>query len=107
LLVGRIIRFLAAALVWAAMAVVLVFMTVSVRAAAPVVSLGTSFTVAEDTPFLLPGAAMVVSTLAGSGTSGSADGTGAAAQFAQAGAIVVPGPPPRFWRRRIRWWCSL
>ena len=68
LLVGRVIRFLAAALVWVAMAVVLVFMAAPVRAAAPVVSLEPSFTGAEDTPFLLAGSTRVVTTLAGSGT---------------------------------------
>ena len=89
LLVGRVIRFLAAALVWVAMAVVLVFMAAPVRAAAPVVSLEPSFTGAEDTPFLLAGSTLLVSTLAGSSTPGNADGTGAAAQFANLNGVAV------------------
>jgi trimeric autotransporter adhesin len=64
-------------------------LTVAVRAAAPVLSLEPSFTGAEDTPFLLAGSTFLVSTLAGSSTPGNADGTGAAAQFANLNGVAV------------------
>ena len=50
-------------------------------AAAPVLSLESSFTGTEDTPFLLAGPNLVVSTLAGSSTAAFLDGTGTAARF--------------------------
>ena len=54
-------------------------------AAQPVLSLEPSFTGLEDTPIPLTG----VTTLAGSGTSGNVNGTGAAAQFAGLNGVAV------------------
>ncbi len=84
----------AARIAWCPLLPVLALLLATVAApiasaAAPVLSLESSFTGWEDTAFPLPGPTLTVTTLAGSGTSGNVNGTGAAARFAGLNGVAV------------------